>query len=319
MAQASGKKSSSRPTPKGATRPNSKSPARSVSKGRPAGLFTWIAVGLVVLVIVAIVVIKVVNTSPKSNVTGHFDPTSSLIVGELSGIPMSSFNTVGITSSSIAVTAPNKHKGLAVLKWADSTGVKRPSVFYFGSEYCPFCAAQRWPTIIALMRFGTFTNLGNTASGLSDVYPGTPTFTFVKTKYTSQYINFFSVEQLSNVPLPNGQVGYEPLQNPTKIESANIAAYDNSTFAPGTSSGAIPYITFGDQFFVSGASYSPSALANSTRDSIAAVLSDPTNPLTQGIITSANLQTAAICAMTHQMPSNVCTSAGVKAAAKIYK
>ena len=40
--------------------PKKKTPARG---GRPAGLFTWIAVGLVVIVVVALVIVKVASGS----------------------------------------------------------------------------------------------------------------------------------------------------------------------------------------------------------------------------------------------------------------
>jgi hypothetical protein len=40
----------------------------------------------------------------------------------------------------------------------------KPEVLYIGSEYCPFCAAQRWAMINAFSRFGTFTGLTTTHS-----------------------------------------------------------------------------------------------------------------------------------------------------------
>ena len=39
------------------------------------------------------------------------------------------------------------------------TGKKKPELLYIGAEYCPYCAASRWPLIIALSRFGTFKGL----------------------------------------------------------------------------------------------------------------------------------------------------------------
>jgi NAD(P)H-hydrate repair Nnr-like enzyme with NAD(P)H-hydrate epimerase domain len=60
-------------------------------------------------------------------------------------------------------------------------------------------------------------------------------------------------------------------------------------------------------------------LTGLTRSAIATGLSDPTSPVTDAIIASANYQTAAICSLTKDLPSNVCTSSGVKAAAKVMK
>jgi hypothetical protein len=57
-------------------------------------------------------------------------------------------------------------------------------------------------------------------------------------------------------------------------------------------------------------------LTNLTRANIATGLSDPTSPVTDAIIASANYQTASICSLTKNQPSNVCTSSGVLAAKK---
>ncbi len=35
----------------------------------------------------------------------------------------------------------------------------KPEVLFVGAEFCPFCAAERWPLIVALSRFGRFTAL----------------------------------------------------------------------------------------------------------------------------------------------------------------
>jgi len=32
-------------------------------------------------------------------------------------------------------------------------------VSYVGGEYCPYCAIQRWALLVALSKFGSFTNL----------------------------------------------------------------------------------------------------------------------------------------------------------------
>ena len=70
----------------------------------------------------------------------------------------------------------------------------KPVFFFAGAEYCPYFAAERWSMVMALSRFGTISNLTLSASTGSDVYPNTPTFTFVGSSYTSKYIDFQSVE-----------------------------------------------------------------------------------------------------------------------------
>jgi len=295
------------------TRPNTK------SAGRPAGLFTWLAVGLVVVVVAVLVIIKVStgSTAPGSSGYQATDPTT---LAELTTIPASVFNTVGVQSLVAPVTPPQALKGQPALLGTSSTGVKLPEVFYLGAEYCPFCAAQRWSTIIALSRFGTWSGLGNMASSTNpgEYAPGTPTFTFVKAKYKSKYLTFASVEQYNQI-FNTALNFYSPLQKPNKAESANFQKYDTSKYIKGITAQqdhSIPYISIGNKFLVSGASFGPLTLANLSRSQIAKGLSDPTSPVTDAIIASANYQTATFCTLTKNQPANVCTSSGVKAAKK---
>ncbi|MDE3222074.1 MAG: DUF929 family protein, partial [Acidobacteriota bacterium] len=191
-------------------RPAPKAAARG---GRPAGLFTWIAVGLVIVVVAALVIIKVASGSSSPTAT-NFQAADPTVVSELTSIPASTFNAVGVNSSVVTVTPPSLVKGQPSLT-TTVNGKTLPEIFYEGGEYCPFCAAQRWTTIIALSRFGTWSGLGNMASYSGDVYPNTPTFTFVKAHFTSKYVAFKSVEAYADAIDPaTGQ--YQLLQVPTK-------------------------------------------------------------------------------------------------------
>ncbi len=35
----------------------------------------------------------------------------------------------------------------------------KPEIFYYGAEYCPYCAAERWSLIMAMSRFGEYKDL----------------------------------------------------------------------------------------------------------------------------------------------------------------
>jgi hypothetical protein len=230
------------------------------------------------------------------------------------------FNAVGITSPIAQVTPPQVPLGKkqALLTATDANGKTVPEILYMGAEYCPYCAAQRWSTIIALSRFGKFSGLGNMSSYSGDVYPNTPTFTFIKAKYTSPYVVFKTVELYTNY-LNAAKSFYATLQKPSAQEQAEITKYDTEKYIKGltaSTAGSIPFLSFGNQYLSSGSSYSPTTLAGSTRAEIAAALDNATSPVTEAIIASANYQTAAICSMTKDQPSNVCTSSGVTTAAK---
>jgi hypothetical protein len=302
-----------KPAPK--YRPPTKAPAKG---GRPAGLFTWLAVGLVIIVVAALVIIKVASGGNAGGGSTSFQPADPTVVSQLTTVPTSVFNTVGVTSPVAQVTAPIAVKGQPELKETNASGKSVPEVFYIGGEYCPFCAAQRWSTIIALSRFGTWSGLGNMSSYSGDVDPNTPSFTFVRAIYKSKYLAFTGVEQYADYLNAAGN-NYATLQTPTAAQFALVAKYDTPKYIKGLTASQgnpIPFITFANKFLVSGASYSPTTLSGSTRSQIAAGLSNATSPITQAIISSANYQTAAICALTKNQPSNVCTSTGVKTADK---
>jgi thiol-disulfide isomerase/thioredoxin len=288
--------------------------------GRPAGLFTWLAVGLVVIIVAALVIIKVASggNSPKTPTASSFQPVSSSVLADLTTIPASVFNTVGVTSPIAGVTPPVAAKGQPLLLATNADGNKVPEILYMGAEYCPYCAAQRWTTIIALSRFGTWSGLGNMSSYSGDVYPSTPSFTFLKATYKSKYLVFKSVEEYTNY-LDKAGTYYAKLQKPTAQELALIAKYDQPKFIPGLSASeaeSIPFIDYGNQFLVAGASYSPATLAGTSRDDIAGALSNASSPITDAILASANYQTAAICSLTKNQPGDVCMSSGVQTAAK---
>jgi thiol-disulfide isomerase/thioredoxin len=297
-----------------------KAPNRAPAKGgRPAGLFTWIAVGLVVVVVAALVIIKVTSGGPaKSPSSSTFQPINPGVMTELTTIPASVFNSVGITSPIAAVDPPQVVTKQPALTTTNSAGASVPEVLYMGAEYCPYCAAQRWTTIIALSRFGTWSGLGNMTSYSNDVYPNTPTFTFVQAKYKSKYVAFKSVEEYTNY-LDKAGTYYAPLQTPSASEVALITKYDVPKYIKGltaSEAGSIPFIDYGNKYLVAGASYSPSTLTGSTRNEIAGALSNASSPITDAIIASANYQTAAICKLTNNQPGDVCMSSGVQTAAK---
>ena len=62
----------------------------------------------------------------------------------------------------------------------------KPAIVFISEESCPFCAAERWPLVVALSHFGTWSDLGSTRSSATDIYPDTATFSFRNARYTSR-------------------------------------------------------------------------------------------------------------------------------------
>lgn len=171
----------------------------------------------------------------------------------------------------------------------------KPEILYIGSNYCPYCAAQRWPMIIALSRFGTFSNLHYMTSSASDYAPSTPTFTFYNSTYQSSYITFIPREMQIN-KLVNGT--YPSLQN--------LNASENDIINSLNQGGGIPFIDFANLSYVSGSTYSPLVLQNMNWSQVMLQINQPNSTISQSIIGSANLLTAQICKATNNTPSSVC-------------
>ena len=195
-------------------------------------------------------------------------------------------------------TANNLIKPVSGPALTGATG--KPEVLYIGAEYCPYCAAERWSLIIALARFGTFSGLQTTSSSSTDVYPNTPTWTFRNATFSSQYIDFRSVETTDR--------DQNALQTPTAAEQALLAKYDPPE--------NIPFVDFGNRYSFTGATYSPESLANKTWSQIATDIQDQGSDQAKAIVGSANLITAAICKITSDQPTDVCSSTTIQALEK---
>jgi hypothetical protein len=268
------------------------------------------AVGAVLLIVVALVLAKAAGLGSKhsssttsSTSTGSATPLPAAVARAVTAVPPSTLDAVGVdgvTTVPKAIHAPALTQG------------GKPKVLYVGAEFCPFCAAQRWPVVVALSRFGTWHGLAATESATNDVFPGTPTLSFHGATYTSDYLAFTGVETTTNQPRTGG--GYRPLDSLSPADQQVFDTYDRPPYVDG-SPGSIPFLDLGGKFALSGASYSPELLKGKTRAQIAAGLKDPNDPVAQAIDGSANLLSAALCALTNQKPAAVCTSSGVKAAA----
>ncbi|MGC8652315.1 MAG: DUF929 family protein [Candidatus Micrarchaeia archaeon] len=182
----------------------------------------------------------------------------------------------------------------------------KPAVIYIGADYCPYCAATRWALIIALDRFGNFSSLHYMTSSTSDFAPGTPTFTFFNSSYSSQYVTFESVEELTNT------YPYRVLQVPNKLENETFSAFDlNFSAIPADERGGIPLIDFGNITVQYGAEYSPLLINKYDWNAVIGYIQDANSTVAQSIIGNANVFTAQICNITGNSAS-VCKQPFVK-------
>jgi len=256
-----------------------------------------IAGGSILAVIVIVVGFVVWKTSSGTS-TGNTSngPTGTAlanVTSEVTSVPASTLNAVGAGGSSLS-------GGIKSISGNALTSNGKPEVFFLGAEYCPFCAANRWGLIVALSRFGTFSGLKTISSSATDSPPSIPTWTFVGSSYTSQYISFVPVETLGNVANSSGN--YPTLQTPTSAEQALVTKYDGS-------SGPIPFVDFGNKYMQSGdlGMLQPTNLSGNW-ETIASDLSKPSTSNAKAVDAAANFMTAAICKLTNNQPATACTS-----------
>jgi len=302
---------------KGGNTPRPGRPAAPSSgpKNSQRGVFlAWGAVALVIIVIAVLFIVKATSTTTQNLSYTPVTPAPAQVVKDVTTIPLSTWNKVGVTSQ-ISVAKPTVLSGQPPM----TIDGKSPAMLYYGAEYCPFCAAERWAMTAALARFGTWSNLQITASSHTDYAAKTSTFSFHGATLDSPYITFKGVEQYTNIPVAGSPNQYTNLQNPTKQEAGILSKYSSSKYLPNAStSGGIsfPFVDINNGVLFSGASYDPQILANLSWTDISGSLSDPTNPVTQAILTTGNYMSAAICQASKGQPGSVCTSSGVQAAAK---
>jgi hypothetical protein len=263
------------------------------------------SVAVVVVVVVALVIVKVAggNSTPKKASTST--PAPATLVNQVTTVPDSVANTVGLPSGVNPPTVLNNQAPL--------TSNGKPEVLFIGAEFCPLCAAERWAVVMALSKFGTFTNLSETTSSPWDSPPAVSTFSFFGSSYTSQYVNFVSVEHETNDT--NG-LGTRRILQPLTSAESNLWNHYSSVLGIRT---GYPFMDLGNKAFVSGPSYDPNVLAGLSHQDIAGKLTNASDPVTQGIVGTSNYLTAAICSLTGQQPTSVCSTTAVhQAAAKLH-
>jgi Domain of unknown function (DUF929) len=258
-------------------------------------------VGTVAVVAAILVVIGLTGSHKPSGGTGS-SSASSTVEQKVTSVPADALDKVGrgsATGSVSGISAPAL------------TSHGKPRVLYVGAEYCPYCAAQRWPMVVALARFGTWSDLGETTSAARDVFPNTATLSFHGASYRSRYLTFTGVETTTNKATADG---YQPLDTLSAADQKVVDTYNKPPYVSGQG-GSIPFVDLGGRYVTSGASYSPQLLAGKTHEQIAAALGDPSNTVAKAVDGAANAYTAALCKLTGGKPAAVCTSSGVTSAA----
>jgi hypothetical protein len=254
----------------------------------------WVFVAGVVAAVALMAILFATRKSPTSGGAGG----SQTGIDKATSVSAATFEKIGVPSD--APPIPKLPTGTPAVV---TDG--KPVMTYIGAEFCPYCAAERWPVVVALSRFGTFTDLGITTSAPKpEIYPDTPTFSFHGSSFASDYLVFSSVETATNQPDPNG--GWTTLDTPTAQQQQLFDTYNTKEITGST--GGIPFIMVGNLYAWAGATYDPGVLEGLSFDEIASRLDNPDSKVAQGVDGAANQITAMICQLTGDQPSEVCSA-----------
>lgn len=289
-----------------------------MAEGGP-GRTTRLAWGAVVVILLGVVGLVTYALTHEPSPTAPALPavTSPAVLATLSSIPTSTFDDIGVTATGTELTPPVVLSGQPPL-----TVGGRADVLFVGAEYCAFCAAERWPLVVALARFGKFTALHNAVSSPQSVFPSTATFSFVGVAYSSRWVALSGVELYSDQTGPNG--AFRRLTRLTPAQSALVAR--TAPLVGGLSAGGTPFLDVAGRLATTTSGFSPALLAGQSQaqiaDAVASPVADtgtddpaaPTPPTGQAVLATANELSAGICEATGQQPVTVCRSKGVLAA-----
>lgn len=266
-------------------------------RGFQVPLVAWVFAGILVAVVV-VIAFSALSTSPTVS-ADNGKPIPASIVTELTTIPASTWNPVGIQQS----TQPAVARPMAL---------HAPTVLYIGGEYCPFCAATRWALTIALSRFGSFSGLKYMHSSPTDVFPNTPTMSYRGATYHSRYISAQLVEEYNRQGVP--------VQRLTAYQAAMLKRYDVPPYVPATTQAGtypIPFILIGGHYLWISAPYSPGVLTGASWSAILGDVHSGQGAIADAILANANEFTAAICRSDGNRPASVCDQSSISTAESI--
>ena len=234
-------------------------------------------------IIVALVVIKLTSAGAVASES----PARSSVVSQVTTVPAAVL--AGI-SPGRAVTSLHAIQPAA----PPLTIGGKPAIVFVSEESCPFCAAERWPLVVALAHFGHWSHLGSTTSSATDVYPGTATFSFRAARYSSRDLTLRTTELTDNLG--------HPLQPQTPLDTQLVGTYDVPPYVNSADqSGAVPFLDIANHDILAGAQYSPQVLAGLSSAQIAARLGNPASPVAKAIDGSAQVIITAINQVLHGM------------------
>jgi hypothetical protein len=240
-------------------------------------------VALVVVVIVVLVVVAVTRSSSSGGTASAATPADASVVSQITGVTPKSM-AVQAKDDASAVTYPTAISGAAL------TADGKPEVVYIGADYCPYCGGERWSLVMALSKFGTFSNLQQVTSEASDTVASIPSFSFYKSSYSSPYLDFDTTETET--------VSGAKLQSISPANQVLFSKYDSGQ--------SIPFVDIGGKWSIVGASYDDSTMQHLTHAAVAQAAAKASTPYGAAVQATAGMITSRLCNLTGGKPGNVC-------------
>jgi Domain of unknown function (DUF929) len=248
-------------------------------------------VAAVVLLVATLVAVKLAGGSggglPRQ-------PAPTAAVAALTHVPLS---TLGAAATKVSELQPAQ-----AINGPPLVAATKPELLFISAEFCPICATERWPMVVALSHFGAFTNLSQTHSALSD--GDISTLSFYGSTFTSPYLTFVPVETTTNQP--SGGY-YRTLETPTASEMAIWEAAEGQQLA-------FPFLDIGGKWLLETAQYPYQTLEGHSFANITTSISNGRDAIGTDVDASAAVLIKDICAVTGQQPATTCHAvAGVSA------
>ena len=269
--------------------------AADLGPHRPAVLVlaTW-ALSVVEAIAVVALVVAQVTAVPVAPVTTPFTPLPTSVLDAATSVSPATLATEAAMPTLVPTTPLRSTNG--PLHTAVVNGRRVPLVTFLGAEYCTACAAERWPLLVALSHFGTFSSLG-TATSTGSTTPGfLDSISFSRVHYTSPYLAFTATELYASGV---NALGLHPPLNALSAAARNLLLHASP---PAT----IPLVDLGGRAQIVGAQFAPTTLVGMSRQQIADGLGDPSVAATQGIVTAAQAITDQLCVLTGEVPRTTC-------------
>ena len=223
-------------------------------------------------------------------------PINSSLFAQLTGVSSSTLASIGSGSAIVG----NSVGALQSVSGQPLVSGGKPEILYVGADYCPHCASERWAIVVALSRFGNFSNLSYMLSAPTD--GNLSTLTFHGSSYFSNYISFVSVETTERNP---------------NVRLETMTQDQQSLFSQYNSQGYIPFIDIYNKYVTVGSQFpnDESLLSGLSWSRIGSQLNNPSSNIAKAIDGSANILISAICKVDGQQPSNVCGQSFAKLSA----